>query len=620
MKATDTTREELLTQLKSHERKRHIMIWSDHSSIMNHGHILLTANAIYDPAFYYTSSELNGKDVQDLVEKPHIYIMARCRDTIEDQLMYSETRLEDVRQLDIQLLSRQNARIKDVCRFFHGDHPSQEVEAGEQIGGGYGCCGCTGASTNYINHVGSLRATHITLEERRKKVLEGPAGRERRNGGVHPFKNMSKEDLVRECKGCRLPTDGLLKPALEAQLKEDLKGIQRVPAISFPAQTTSMKELNLGSYEVIPVEPLHDLKEHINNILKELPKHLNDTESTLFEEAYLEAVLSTKEKLRGSDYRLCCVVLALHLGNNCRLSIKRLLNTLAELCELLYAPAEKRTPRFILRLHNVAFSHVIAVRKVIQIPQVLTYRKMFGIYYHSITCHAPLTSRLISLSSVDTEEEEREFSTINCISKSTSNSHPEHIIPNSIIRVQAERSFRSKKSAFVDQQSKIEKFANNLPDFPDTIISDDLLATELYQVHLEQISDFLLCGRGVWWHANEESKEIIFHDGKGQPEFRAEGPPMHHFRSSSLESEKIYLKEKWDECLVQSNFTLPIRRVKVYDSDGDQESEEYYRVFLSEPWPMAEGSQKEQSECSAKSQNDLKIIQLMPKKKKSPIH
>ena len=305
---------------------------------------------------------------------------------------------------------------------------------------------------------------------------------------------------------------------------------------------------------------------------------------------------------------------------HCRLSIKRLLNTLAELCELLYAPADKRTPRFILRLHNVAFSHVIAVRKVIQIPQVLTYRKMFGIYYHSITCHAPLTSRLISLSSVDTEEEEREFSTINSISKSTSNGHPEHIIPNSIIRVQAERSFGSKKSAFVDQQSKIGKFANNLPDFPDTIISDDLLATELYQVHLEQISDFLLCGRGVWWHANEESKEIIFHDGKGQPEFRAEGPPRHHFRSSSLESEKIYLKEKWDECLVQSNFTLPIRRVKVYDSDGDLASEEYYRVFLSEPWPMAEGSQKEQSECSAKSQNDLKIIQLMPKKKKSPIH
>ena len=130
----------------------------------------------------------------------------------------------------------------------------------------------------------------------------------------------------------------------------------------------------------------------------------------------------------------------------------------------------------------------------------------------------PLTSRLISVSSVDTEEE-REFSTTNSISKSTSNGHPEHIIPNSIIRIPAERSFRSKNSAFVAQQSKIGKFANNLPDFNDTIISDELLATELYQVHLEQISDFLLCGRRVWWHANEESKEIVFPDSKGQPEF-----------------------------------------------------------------------------------------------------
>ena len=47
---------------------------------------------------------------------------------------------------------------------------------------------------------------------------------------------------------------------------------------------------------MLPVEPLHDLKEHINNIFKELPKHLNDEEKVLFGET-MEAVLSTKEKL-----------------------------------------------------------------------------------------------------------------------------------------------------------------------------------------------------------------------------------------------------------------------------------------------------------------------------------
>ena len=38
----ETTREELVNSLKHWERTRHLMIWSDHSSVMNHGHILFT--------------------------------------------------------------------------------------------------------------------------------------------------------------------------------------------------------------------------------------------------------------------------------------------------------------------------------------------------------------------------------------------------------------------------------------------------------------------------------------------------------------------------------------------------------------------------------------------------
>ena len=37
--------------------------------------------------------------------------------------------------------------------FMGPDHPLQEVESGEQIGGGFGCRGCTGASASYIDHV-----------------------------------------------------------------------------------------------------------------------------------------------------------------------------------------------------------------------------------------------------------------------------------------------------------------------------------------------------------------------------------------------------------------------------------------------------------------------------------
>ena len=57
----EMTREEVANLLKHWERTRHLMFWSNHSSIMSHGHILLTVTAISDPAFYYTPEKLGGR-------------------------------------------------------------------------------------------------------------------------------------------------------------------------------------------------------------------------------------------------------------------------------------------------------------------------------------------------------------------------------------------------------------------------------------------------------------------------------------------------------------------------------------------------------------------------------
>ena len=38
--------------LKEIERKRHLMVWGDNSTLLNHGHLLLTVNAVYDEALY----------------------------------------------------------------------------------------------------------------------------------------------------------------------------------------------------------------------------------------------------------------------------------------------------------------------------------------------------------------------------------------------------------------------------------------------------------------------------------------------------------------------------------------------------------------------------------------
>jgi len=65
-------------------------------------------------------------------------------------------------------------------------------------------------------------------------------------------------------------------------------------------------------YEVLPTEPLHNIKEHISNVVIETVTHLPDDEKIVCERT-LELVAGTKEQLRGSDYREISIVLAKQL-------------------------------------------------------------------------------------------------------------------------------------------------------------------------------------------------------------------------------------------------------------------------------------------------------------------
>lgn len=56
--------------------------------------------------------------VQAEIEKPQIYLLARCPSG-EEQMMYSETRLEDIKELSQDLLFN-NVPITDEVRFFKG--------------------------------------------------------------------------------------------------------------------------------------------------------------------------------------------------------------------------------------------------------------------------------------------------------------------------------------------------------------------------------------------------------------------------------------------------------------------------------------------------------------------
>ena len=183
-----------------------------------------------------------------------------------------------------------------------------------------------------------------------------------------------------------------------------------------------------------------------------------------------------------------------------RPQIQTSLDSLTELSKLLYLPANLRSPKLVPRLHNQAFLHAMILKEVIGNPKSLAERKLYGRYWRSITVHAAKQSRIISLKSINTEEEERHFNTLQGVTKLT-NRRPGDIITPSLVRLQSEQKLSESKSATSPvkmQESQISKYYSALPLFPNTIIPNRYIIRnpKEYQAHLESISDFIACGEG----------------------------------------------------------------------------------------------------------------------------
>ena len=171
---------DLQKKLKMIERTRHLMLWHDGSSLANHGHILFMVSQIFDPALFYTDEEyfqISGKNVnvQAIVEKPELYILARCPGT-DEQLAYTDTRLEDLFDLT-NCITVDGLEFRDIMRFFKGDGPAAQFEAGQQKGGHYKCCGCEIHIRNVRDYTYSKYLPYLSFDDCRNKVLESERSR-----------------------------------------------------------------------------------------------------------------------------------------------------------------------------------------------------------------------------------------------------------------------------------------------------------------------------------------------------------------------------------------------------------------------------------------------------------
>ena len=194
----------------------------------------------------------------------------------------------------------------------------------------------------------------------------------------------------------------------------------------------SMENLNLDLYEVSQVEPLHDLKGHIHNIFELLPRHLPPNLKSIFEDELAFALGENKDKYRGRDYRQAVVAIYSRLRLRLPVESEQLLYTLKEICRISYLKSVERSQKTVLRLYNVTFMHYLRCIEIFgENPKI---PKTYGKYFESVIIHFADHYRIIALSSLYAESEERIFNALRSIGRDCSNRHKESVRDVGIVR------------------------------------------------------------------------------------------------------------------------------------------------------------------------------------------
>jgi hypothetical protein len=178
------------------------MLWHDTSTISDHSYLLMMVKCLLWSCNIYTNEEYehmyNKKiNIQVEIEKPVIYILARCPPT-DDQIKYIDTRLEDLNELKTTLITEKGS-IKHIMRFFHGDGPACSFEIGHQKSGNYFCWDCY-VHADYCNDIPHTFYTSSKNINSRIGIVSATTTSQTKlcEGKLKLYDNLDKVDLIDE--------------------------------------------------------------------------------------------------------------------------------------------------------------------------------------------------------------------------------------------------------------------------------------------------------------------------------------------------------------------------------------------------------------------------------------
>jgi len=288
----------------------------------------------------------------------------------------------------------------------------------------------------------------MSLDDKCEKLNMTEVGRKLQSEGALHYSSCLKSheaQLELHLRDIVVPVESRVED-LRKEIDNEMKGTHRMPALLHNTGKYRFAEVGMCDYEVLPVEPLHAIGHHINNLFEEIPRHLPKKERGVFERT-LKAAFSSRQVKRGKDYRNALLQLTTAVDGRIDDKIVQILISLCEIQEILYS--NERSAELILRLYNVTFVHAMKMIVAFETTEKLTKRKLFGQYFHALVCHAPEQFRIIPMPSSNAEDEERFFNFLKTCTKCTSNHHPENVLDNCFIRCQVREEIKSDKDGNV---------------------------------------------------------------------------------------------------------------------------------------------------------------------------
>ena len=199
-----------------------------------------------------------------------------------------------------------------------------------------------------------------------------------------------------------------------------------------------------------------------------------------------------------------------------------------------------------LRLQLATFQHSMLLKIHISTSlKSMAKQKFYGRYYHIWIRHSGKQYCIFSGRTSNTQREEGIFQTLKKFTNLTSNHHPENVIYNALIRIQAESILKQNVNELAQDKTVFTNLHQPIKEkCKDFLVTFEWIITHYtaYQVFLEQIADVLILNEGCW----KETELGVFFLVNCQNNI---GGKLHHFRSSSIKEVWTYVKNCWEKCL-----------------------------------------------------------------------